>query len=488
MISFVILLVLTATSLTGDKLVFLMTHIRHGARAPQNYYNLSEHLDYVLESWNNPGELTPIGQRMHYALGLHNREKYITQKKFLSEKFDPHEILIYSTKFNRTLLSVSSFFQGLYPPGTGGEITEEQKVNAIPQVKLSQDVESKLESLGLVALPNKTSVVPIRMINDNERKIIIYDIPKCLWKRDKMREINLNNSQELQQFVSNFDRNYSSKLNEMYRNNNSYNINFVDNFCDAFISGTTELKTMEKLKTTGINQTELLEKCFYFMTLNFRDWISGDEDRTLPTLEVSKLMKEFIHYMKQRIDLDRNNKSIAENYEDYSKPKMLMISGHDSTISMWEMFLIKVFKKNDAQNYKYPKFASQFTFEIVTDDKEVPPGKKTDMNYTINCYLNDELFLTKTVDEFIKEVEPKIYTDDKINEICHFDNDSSDKESSSDEDKGKDLYFILTIVFSATTGVLLLLMVFFIIKACRNKNSETIVKEGRLLNNSETSF
>ena len=127
MISFVILLVLTATSLTGDKLVFLMTHIRHGARAPQNYYNLSEHLDYVLESWNNPGELTPIGQRMHYALGLQNREEYITKKKFLSENFDPHEILIYSTKFNRTLLSVSSFFQGLYPPGTGEKLLKSKK-------------------------------------------------------------------------------------------------------------------------------------------------------------------------------------------------------------------------------------------------------------------------------------------------------------------------------------------------------------------------
>ena len=82
-----------------------------------------------------------------------------------------------------------------------------------------------------------------------------------------------------------------------------------------------------------------------------------------------------------------------------------------------------------------------------------------------------------TVDEFINNITDKLYSDDKIDEICHF--------KSSDS---IDIYFILTIVFSATTGILLILMVFFIIKACRSKNSESIVKEGRLLNNSETSF
>ena len=476
MISIAILFLLIISSLSEDKLVFLMTHIRHGARAPQKYYDQSKYLDYVLESWNNPGELTPIGQRMHYALGLQNREEYITKKKFLSVNFDPHEILIYSTKFNRTLLSVSSFFQGLYPPGTGGVITEEQKVNAKPQVELSSDVESKLESLGLDSLPNKTSVVPIRMINDNERKIIIYDIPECLWKRDEMRKTNYDTKQELKAFETAFSSKYGSKLNIMYgKNKTNYDIDFIDNFCDAFISGSTELKEMKKLNDTGINKNELLDQCFEFMKLNFRDWISGDSERILPTLEVSKLMREFIHYMNQRIVDDMEGKDTSKNYEDYSKPKMLMISGHDSTISMWEMFLIKVFKNNNNTDYIYPKFASELTFE-VTVNSALTEKKRTD--YKINCYLNGKPFIDEmTVDNFIKNITDKLYSDDKIDEICHF--------KSSDS---LDIYFILTIVFSATTGILLILMVFFIIKACRSKNSETIVKEGRLLNNSETSF
>ena len=475
MISIAILFLLIISSLSEDKLVFLMTHIRHGARAPQKYYDQSKYLDYVLESWNNPGELTPIGQRMHYALGLQNREDYITKKKFLSENFDPHEILIYSTKFNRTLLSVSSFFQGLYPPGTGGEITEEQKNNSKPQVNLSPEVEKELEKLELNSLPEKISVVPIRMINDNERKIIIYDIPECLWKRDEMRKINLEKSEDLKKFIEEFKKKYKDDIFKIYETKPEYNIDFIDNFCDAFISGSTELKEMKKLNDTGINKNELLDQCFEFMKLNFRDWISGDSERILPTLEVSKLMREFIHYMNQRIDADMKGEDTSKNYEDYSKPKMLMISGHDSTISMWEMFLIKVFKNNNNTDYIYPKFASELTFEITVNSALT---KKERTDYKINCYLNGKPFIDEmTVDNFIKNITDKLYSDDKIDEICHF--------KSSDS---LDIYFILTIVFSATTGILLILMVFFIIKACRSKNSETIVKEGRLLNNSETSF
>ena len=475
MISIAILFLLIISSLSEDKLVFLMTHIRHGARAPQKYYDQSKYLDYVLESWNNPGELTPIGQRMHYALGLQNREDYITKKKFLSENFDPHEILIYSTKFNRTLLSVSSFFQGLYPPGTGGEITEEQKNNSKPQVNLSPEVEKELEKLENNSLPEKISVVPIRMINDNERKIIIYDIPECLWKRDEMRKINLEKSEDLKKFIEEFKKKYKDDIFKIYETKPEYNIDFIDNFCDAFISGSTELKEMKKLNDTGINKNELLDQCFEFMKLNFRDWISGDSERILPTLEVSKLMREFIHYMNQRIDADMKGEDTSKNYEDYSKPKMLMISGHDSTISMWEMFLIKVFKNNNNTDYIYPKFASELTFEITVNSALT---KKERTDYKINCYLNGKPFIDEmTVDNFIKNITDKLYSDDKIDEICHF--------KSSDS---IDIYFILTIVFSATTGILLILMVFFIIKACRSKNSETIVKEGRLLNNSETSF
>ena len=77
----------------NNRLVFLYTHFRHGARSPIAIN--SNFTDLVKEKWSNPGKLTGIGQRMHYLLGLRNRIKYIKNETFLSEKFDPHEITIF---------------------------------------------------------------------------------------------------------------------------------------------------------------------------------------------------------------------------------------------------------------------------------------------------------------------------------------------------------------------------------------------------------
>ena len=321
----------------NEKLIFVFTHFRHGARAPQKYYNQTSHLDYILEKWENPGELTPMGKRMHYALGLRNRERYINKTHFLSEQFDPHEILIYSTRFNRTLLSAASQLQGLYPFNTGEVLNIKQIKDAIPPINLSKEVNNAINNLGNAALPQNMDLAPIRMINDNERKIIIYDIDKCLWKRDEMRKKNYENSPELKNLINNFSKKYNQTLDSMYKKNNTYDIDFVDNFCDAYIAGTTEKKEMKEINEVFKEEEErreILDTCFEFMKLNFREWIAGDDERILPRLEVSKLMREFIHYMKKRIDADINNEDISEKLEDYSRPKMLMISDHDSTISM----------------------------------------------------------------------------------------------------------------------------------------------------------
>ena len=74
--------------------------------------------------WGTDGELSPIGKRQHYLLGVKARNRYIKQNKLLKEIYDPNEILIKSTDSNRTIESIYSFVQGLYPFGTGPTIKE----------------------------------------------------------------------------------------------------------------------------------------------------------------------------------------------------------------------------------------------------------------------------------------------------------------------------------------------------------------------------
>ena len=421
-----------------------------------------------------PGELTGMGQRMHYLLGLRNRERYITNFKFLSEKFDPHEILIYSSSFNRTLNSVGSQIQGLYPQymELGERITEDQITRAKPRVALSNNITEHEKSLGERALPNYMVVAPIRMINHNEKKIIIYDIPKCLFRRDEWREKNYNSLDSLKNIVKKFNDEYVDKIKKYYKKDQNYDIHFVDNFCDAFIAGYTEGKDMKIIKESGVDQTSLLNYCYNFSALNFRDWISGDKDRTLATMEVSKQMREFIYYMKKRVDADIAGEDIAKKLEDYSRPKMMMISAHDSTVSTYEMFFAKIFNNNDAISfYRYPYFATQIALEVVTDGS-VDSKTKTYSDYIINYYFNDELVFNRTMEEFIKAVEPALWSDEKIDEYCHF------VEKEEKEDTG--VYIYLTITFSCLSAILLIILVILIIKMAKNKS--VIDKGGVLLN------
>ena len=173
-----------------EQLIFVSTHFRHGARAPTEVD--SNYLDHVKEKWTNPGELTAIGQRMHYVLGLRNRMRYITDTyQFLSEKFDSHEILIYSSAFNRTILSAYAQLQGLYPEdeGLGLTLNEIQEKNAVPDLKYDYiEIEKKINKIKGYAMPNLMTLIPVRMINDNEKKITLYDIGECQKKRDEIKK------------------------------------------------------------------------------------------------------------------------------------------------------------------------------------------------------------------------------------------------------------------------------------------------------------
>ena len=114
-----------------------------------------------------------------------------------------------------------------------------------------------MNKLGEKALPNCMTVAPVRMITHSEKKIILYDIPKCLFRRDEYRDINYKNLDTMKNKVKEFNDKFKSYLKDIYVNINDFNISFIDNFCDAFIAGYTEGKNMTKINQTGVNKLEL---------------------------------------------------------------------------------------------------------------------------------------------------------------------------------------------------------------------------------------
>ena len=476
---FIISILSLSKTETSDKLIFVMTHFRHGARAPQYFYNQESYLDYVKEHWDNPGELTGAGQRMHYLLGIRNRIRYIYNRTFLSNKFNPHEILIYSSPFNRTINSVSSQLQGLYPQfiQEGEKLTKEEEKLSFPQVDVNCSlINEEINNLNLSSLPNSMILAPVRMINNNERKITLYDIEGCTDERDAIKKKHSESIPSLINITKFFNENYGEKINDFYgTKDEKYDLWFLDNFCDAFISGITHKREMKELHETGIDFDELFVFCFDFQKLNFRDWISGDDKHVLAHLEVSKLMKEFIHYMKERINADIKKENIDEKYEDYSRPKMMMISGHDSTISCFEIFLIEALGYNKEEFYIYPKFATQIAFEVTTndDDKE---GKNYN-DYFINYYFNDDRKFKISVQEFIDKITPHIWSDKQINDFCGFD-DNNNNENYNEKNNTNT---ILLILFICLTVLLLAACLFLLVKVHKLNQLNNKVNKNSLL-------
>ena len=196
-------LFLIVHSQLDDKLIFAMIHFRHGARAPAL---INSNIDDNGEEWLIPGELTAVGERMHYLLGLRNRIRYIDEKKFLSEKFNSNELEVISTNVERTIASLSSHLQGLYPQSEqlGRTLTDTQLKTSDPPFKVdnSRIIQEKNE-LDKCSLPNYMTLIPFKTMSlDGKSSAASYvtefsDYPSVQYLENELNEKYKKNIDQL---------------------------------------------------------------------------------------------------------------------------------------------------------------------------------------------------------------------------------------------------------------------------------------------------
>ena len=178
----------------------------------------------------------------------------------------------------------------------------------------------------------------------------------------------------------------------------------------------------------------------------------------------SKIMSELIYYMKRRIDADITEENEDGNYRDYSRPKMVMRSGHDSTVSADVIFLVKALGLNEESIYTFPKYASQLALEVRTDKDISTSSSYSD--YYVKGYFDDKEIFNVNANEFINGVGNEIWSEEKVNDFCGFDEESSStsgNSTNSDEDKSdkaKTAYKVLMSVFICLSAILLATTIF----------------------------
>lgn len=160
----------------NEQLVMVVAITRHGDRTP---------FDQIVNSpvnWNNgAAELTPAGMNQLFNVGNNYRQRYIINQKLLPEKFENKYVAVLSSDTNRTIMSAESLLYGLYPPGSG------------PLLKNNQ-----------AALPNRFQPVPIRTVAADS-SLIMTPYPDYL----KIMKANVYSQPEWQKTEQNNQANFS---------------------------------------------------------------------------------------------------------------------------------------------------------------------------------------------------------------------------------------------------------------------------------------
>ena len=456
----------------NEKLIFVELLSRHGARAPIKLND--DGLDILGVKWNNTGELTSVGKRMEYLLGVYNRHRYISEYGFISPRFEPHQLVVYSSDINRTLLSITSQLQGFYPISKeiGDTLNEEQYETAFPPFNISfEDIEKKINDLNDSALPNYMTVIPIHFI------ALKNTTTECTQKVTNININNANTKKTIIDFVEDFNKKFAEKLNIRFNRTTEtkYNFSLILPFYDAAVADLTEGNNITNFfLNTSIDKNPFIEKRYEVLTINFRDFIFGDDNNEVILFYDTPLFRHMINNMKRKIEDDINGNPSLKNVSDFSRPKMVIISAHDTTLSAFEMFFIRFFGLKFEQ-FEFPSYTSQISFEITRDDNIA--GKKLKYSdYKVSYYFNDKLLLNITFDKFVEKIEKNLWNNEKMDRFCFGDKKESEKIEAT---------LIIIIIMGFIILILVIAIIFFLIKLTQKTDNDMFgdsEKDNRLLN------
>ncbi len=375
-------------SLNENTTIFVFEHTRHGARAPT-------HFDIFNHKWIGTGELTLVGQRMHYLLGVHNKNIY---GKYYNKTFNPNEFLIYSTTLNRTIMSVNSQLNGWFPYENSEKINKNQIEKAIPHyLKSNIKIKKIVDQLGDNVIINGVQVFPIHTLNENDEQFK-YNI-NCPKINDLRKENSIRLGKELDKFNNHFIETFGNNLSKIFnpKSNNSLNrFREIYNFCDEFRGLYYEGRD---INIDNLNLTKLNEECDKNHDFRFLNLSIHDKGSRIGIFKSGNFMKLILYYMEQRIKLD-------EKIIKKGAPKFLIFSGHDSTLSEMQDFLNAAFGNF---SYNSPNFASNLFFEVINVNKT---------KLIVNVIFNDKLIMSEDYNIFKEKVKKKIMNEKEIVEFC----------------------------------------------------------------------
>lgn len=384
------------------KLIFVYEHVRHGARGPSSSYNsiFENGIDEYNVLWNYDGELSQVGKRQHYYLGVRNRLRY---KNFLNfSKYDPREIIIHATDFNRTHQSINAELMAMYAD-TKEELLSDKENNNYKlrnweymDKDFKKKIDEEIDQLGNEVTRNSMPIFNIQAFKSKR----IFLVDDCL-KIDQYRDENVGH--KVEKLYQEFNEKYADKLlKTKYIKKEYFSIyNKMKSIADHYICDYDNLKDLTILDEVKIDKEEFYNFSRRFYGTFIFDWFV---DNYTSGLEETHLMQDLLGYMDNRI------KHHNETEPRYGAPKMVMDCGHDTTVGPIARYIDSAFH---CGYHDFCDFACNVYFELFEEKKD---GKTI---FTVDYYMDDDrLIYREEYNSFKEKLQSKFWNDSFADKFC----------------------------------------------------------------------
>lgn len=396
------LLAFTVTTYVSAEMRFILNIFSNGAKAPSQEFVNNINEDRFGERWEEPNELTAIGMRQQFLLGSRNRAKYTN---FLSETYDPKEVQIKAQVTNSTLMSAEAHLQGLYPQGTGPNLSGYQRNIAYPPQGKTGYGTFNQEAFGAPALPYNTQVFPVGTFSEKEyENFFMYNIKgSCQPMYYQIIDNQRNN--ETQNWLSDFASEYGARLQRAIGFSDVKileDYHYTQTLLKDFVSDYVEGKLLKRLTDNGINLKDFNETATEFLQYDLYSVKNSGEEPMMPEIVFSTFADQMEDWMDTRLRLDQQRigyETFDEETESFT-PKMVLYSVESDVIAA----ILKYLQLNLSTKIYYVPYASSLYFELKRPDGK-DPTTLTEFDYFVDIVFNDIPLKTISYAEFRNKMD-----------------------------------------------------------------------------------
>lgn len=456
---------------------FVYTIFRHGARSPGFHKNKEFNIDILGHKWNlGEKELTNLGLRQHYILGLSQRERY---NNFLGEYLSEGELLAYSTDKNRTIQSFKAHFQGLYL--SNSNIYKNQTIVSYPPYKVSDNTKNIVNANGLSSIgKHNTNIIAFHHIQPGDPYLYLSHSDYCtgiskfkynnVIAIDNIKTFYMNNHDKLKNiFGVDYELqsilDYNVTLNDK-KNNIFKLIDDVKQLYDAVIANYFEENDFKRFFNNKNDLNEFIKEIIKFKTIDMTTAYYDDSNSFKARVVVSNILIDILNQIEYRKLHVNSLKEYNNNY-----PKMIILSGHDTTLSPFIVVLNYIYNTKIV----YIPYASYLNIQV-----DYVKLKNNLFKWDVKIIYNDNTIVHDSLDSFEHNLKKIIIPNDQISKFCKL---NKYKDHSR---KNVTKYIIVTIIGTLLILNLIVILSLRLIKYI--KANKTTFKKMNISSNRITEF